>query len=189
MKWIAENDQYRLTVEPDPVPMDPREWDNLGTMLCWSVLYQLGDEPNANSLEILDELYEDPDMIVLPLFLLDHTVLKISTTPFHLGGGPGPLGCIYAPRGAEGLCDDRIKELFKGEVETYDLYLRGEVYYFCLEEKDTCAECGHTEYEVVDSCGSFFGDAEEEMFEQIREHLESDARGLVDELQAAEELC
>jgi len=35
---------YRLKIEHDCDPQSPREWDNLGTMVCWHRNYYLGDE-------------------------------------------------------------------------------------------------------------------------------------------------
>ena len=39
----------RIKIEPDEFPESPREWDNLGTMVCWHRRYDLGDEqPQAD---------------------------------------------------------------------------------------------------------------------------------------------
>lgn len=47
------NPVYRLKIELDDDPMNPRkEWDNLGTMVCWHDRYTLGDEqPRPNPQE------------------------------------------------------------------------------------------------------------------------------------------
>jgi hypothetical protein len=41
---VAEDDNYRLAIIRDEMPESPREWDNLGTMICWHRRYDLGDE-------------------------------------------------------------------------------------------------------------------------------------------------
>lgn len=46
---IAETDKYILTIEYDPYPGNPREWDNLGTMVCWHSRYNLGDSHHYES--------------------------------------------------------------------------------------------------------------------------------------------
>jgi hypothetical protein len=38
------NPAYRLKIEYDNDPSSPREYDNLGTMVCWHSRYKLGDE-------------------------------------------------------------------------------------------------------------------------------------------------
>jgi hypothetical protein len=46
---------YNLRIEQDDYPHDtPRDWDNLGTMVCWHNRYNLGDEHDySNSQEWL----------------------------------------------------------------------------------------------------------------------------------------
>ena len=65
----------------------------------------------------------------------------------------------------------RAKEIIDCEVETYDQYLRGDVYWFKFEREVTveekCPHCGevistHTECEEEDSCGGFYGDCLED---------------------------
>lgn len=36
-------DNFTLTIHPDETPENPRDWDNLGTMICWHRRYTLGD--------------------------------------------------------------------------------------------------------------------------------------------------
>lgn len=45
----TENEENVLEVMTEDYPQSPREWDNLGTMVCWHKRYGLGDEqPDAN---------------------------------------------------------------------------------------------------------------------------------------------
>ena len=66
---------------------------------------------------------------------------------------------------------DRADKYLEGEVETYDQYLRGDVYGYTLTKKtihqEKCPHCGEVirEYEdeeEVDSCWGFYGDCLEE---------------------------
>lgn len=42
---VDENgDKFRLRVEVDNSPESPREWENIGNMVCWHRRYNLGDE-------------------------------------------------------------------------------------------------------------------------------------------------
>ena len=40
----AHNQEYRIRIMPDYDPSSPREWDNLGIMICSHRRYNLGDE-------------------------------------------------------------------------------------------------------------------------------------------------
>jgi hypothetical protein len=62
-------------------------------------------------------------------------------------------------------------EVIENEMDTYDQYVRGEVYGFRLEKKvktqDLCPHCGevireYDDMEDIDSCGGFYGDCLEE---------------------------
>ena len=44
----------------DEYPTDPREWDNLGTMVCWHRNYNLGDEqPTSDAYDFIVDLVYD----------------------------------------------------------------------------------------------------------------------------------
>ena len=47
---------YKVKIERSECPEDPREWDNLGTMICFHSRYNLGDEHNYSSGEFFQEL-------------------------------------------------------------------------------------------------------------------------------------
>lgn len=67
--------EYRLIVTADTTPENPREWDNVGTMIAFNSIYGTGDEHNYHSLlelmydlaysydnkeaDALDDLYND----------------------------------------------------------------------------------------------------------------------------------
>ena len=146
----------------DEDPMNPRtEWDNLGKMICFHKRYDLGDQHDYRSenYNSFDELYEEieqdyPDAVILPIYMYDHSGLTINTTGFHCEWDSGQIGWILMERkvgrenwpDAEDL-DQKIRDCLISEVETYDQYLRGDVYGFILD-KDT---------EDEESCGGFFG--------------------------------
>ena len=52
----------------------------------------------------------------------------------------------------------RAIEVMKGEIETYDLYLTGEVFGFTLYESDPVEDDETPNWEETDSCWGFFGD-------------------------------
>ena len=244
---VINGQKYVLTIEQDPDTESPREWDNLGTMVCWHNRYDLGDKHNyasvedwledmlreslteqqieyvfvenygdENNIEIRqesDELWyvfnKDGDKIVytggyytkeeaetdflqfkddflehevfemlsenieeslellsehyviLPLYLYDHSGITMNTTGFSCGWDSEQVGYIYASK--EKLMKETGFTVLESEVETYDMYLRGEVYGYIIERVDQCECCGSVEYDHVDSCWGFYGEDFESM--------------------------
>ena len=205
----VENEEHRISVEIDPHCEDPREWENLGTMLCGHKRYDLGDvqaDGGYGSWEEELDVYlteqEWEDGVVLPLYLYDHSQLFMNTTGFSCSWDSGQVGWIYANwqdivnwydldpdlsyeyGGGEEINEykDKARKQLKNEVNLYDHYLRGELYGFVVERKDNCGECGTTHYELLDSCWGFIGsDGIGAILDTIREEF-GDLDGLVDEL-------
>ena len=119
-----------IEYEPDPDFGNPREMDNVGTMICFHKRYNLGDKHNL-TLEEAIEVENDPDNFVLPVYIYDHSGITISTEPFSCPWDSGKLGFIYASKDKvkeEGISEDRILDILKSEVDYYDDFLTGEVY-------------------------------------------------------------
>jgi len=129
-------------------PISPREWDNLGTMACYHSRYTLGDEGVPYKDEVIDMLEgSNNDVICLPLRLYDHSGLAMST--HNNGAAFGDpwdsmwIGAIFVEKakireeyGWKYLTKKRINQILQyleGEVETYDQYLRGDVYGITVE--------------------------------------------------------
>ena len=158
----AEKDGVRLSIHLDDNSESPREWDNLGKMVCFHKRYELGDMHDYADPE---DFKPEEHAVCLSLYLYDHSGITMSCKPFGDRWDSGQVGWVY--------CDvaDIVKEygsdtpenretaekVLRGEVKTYDTYLRGDVYGFVLEKADKCGECGHTEWEHVDSCWGFYG--------------------------------
>lgn len=218
---------YRGQLFPDPDPMSPRDWDNLGTMVCWHRRYDLGDEqPKGTPLDYLYGLLEQFDegqanelrerfearfyaithptgsteylresdvllaeehgavltalnahVVLMPLYLLDHSGLRMSTSGFNDPWDSGQVGFIFVSH------DDLRKEwpdvelaelrgngerLLRGEVEAYDQYLSGDVWQYLIDSGDGS--------EVVDSLSGMFG--YEYALSEMRAALESHAQHL-----------
>lgn len=192
-----ENEKVVLSIYYDTNPMNPREWDNLGTMVCWHRRYDLGDE-RARNIELYnswDEWLEneilipnggEENVIYLPLYLYDHGGITMNTTGFSCPWDSGQVGWIYTTyseieREFGQVTDeviDKVKNILRNEVRIYDDYLRGEVYGFILEEKKTCDCCGHVEYEEIDSYWGFYGD---DLINSIKEYVPREYRDLFEE--------
>jgi hypothetical protein len=149
--------RFKLRVEQDTDPMSPREWDNVGTMLCFHQRYSLGDDNLALDHSDFDDWEaieqhlrkECGAVAMLPLYLMDHSGLSMSTTSFGCRWDSGRVGVIYttAKRLTEiGVELARAAECLVAEVDDYDRFLRGEIYCFVIEDRHG---------NVVDSCGGF----------------------------------
>ena len=168
MEEIIElNNGYTLRITQDEYGESPREWNEFSEMLCNHGRYNLGDthlECHGTSFEddfkkhITDEGLMMRDVIVLPLYLYDHSGITMSTSPFSCSWDSGQVGYIYTTRAkvrdeymvkrVTKKLEEEVLERLKGEVETYDMYITGEVYGYVIEDE---------EGDTVDSCSGFYG--------------------------------
>jgi len=143
----------------------PREWDNLGKMICFHRNHTLGDkhEIKHEDYDGWDEmetaLEKKFDAVILPLYLYDHSGITMNTTGFSCGWDSGQVGfiCISKEKARNNFGWKQVtkkrKELLTtyltGEVETYDKYLTGDVCGFEILNSDG---------EVEDSCYGFYSE-------------------------------
>lgn len=161
-----ETDGKTVRIMVDESPESPREWDNLGVMVCFHRRYSLGDKDHGvrdsdfngwNEMEA--HLRKEKDAaIILPLYLYDHSGITMSTAPFSCPWDSGRVGLVYVTKaklreeygvkriGAATL--RKAAKVLEAEVKTYDEFIRGEVYGYVVED-----EGGN----VLDSCWGFFG--------------------------------
>ena len=133
---------YEIKIYQDEYPESPREWDNLGNMLCKHPDYDLGDvkESKAMDHEEIKEYVKRKDVIALPLFLLDHSGLWMRTGRFECdygGWDTSMVGYITITHekvkeeyGWKQLTKKRIQKIegyLEDEVRTYSDYLEGGV--------------------------------------------------------------
>ena len=81
------------------------EFDNLGKMVCFHKRYSLGDDHDIHHDDFngWDEMGEHltkghDAVIILPLYLYDHSGITIQTTPFSCPWDSGQVGFIYMDR-------------------------------------------------------------------------------------------
>jgi len=159
----------RVTIYYEDQPESPREWDNLGHMICFHRRYNLGDKHDM-TVEELKELVRREDVIALPLYLYDHSGLRIATSTARMVDvqwDVSMVGYIYVTLEDIRKCfnkkrvskklRNRVRTYLNGEVETYDQYLMGDVYGFVHEKKVVCECCNNVEYEHLNSCWGFYG--------------------------------
>jgi hypothetical protein len=144
---------YTINILFDEYPDSPREWDNLGIMQCFHKKYDLGDKHIIDSKDYNSWNEMEHDLIknfnavvILPIYMYDHSGVTISTTPFSCPWDSGRLGLIFVTRDAllkkynmkklsKKVLETAKKEL-EAEVKIYDQYLRGDVYGFKIEDLD-----------------------------------------------------
>jgi hypothetical protein len=146
---------HLIKIEYDECHESPREWDNLGTMVCFHRNYILGDETDLDQ-QTVQGIANSKNHEALPLYLLDHSGLTMKTSPFNDHWDSGQVGYIFCSHNKarkrfdwenKKLSNEQKKEILKTlerEVDLYNKYMQGEVFYFSIEGDWT------------DSCGGFY---------------------------------
>ena len=189
MIYAATNGPATLIVEPDTDPVDPRvDCEPFGHLVCWHRRYFLGDGHHYETPwdclrelcssyvqddDALDDMSIDElkavlarqlDLVILPVYLYDHSGLAMSTGSFlgrapHADWDSGQVGYIYAT--SEDILKTfgditpetvkRAREALEAEVRAYDAYLRGDCW-------------GYRAFmygREMDACWGFLGDIDE----------------------------
>ena len=175
-----------INIYYDNSPESPREWDNLGTFYTAHRRYrpekefdehfefdEVCDERPGNLRESFLKKY-----VALNLYLYDHSGQTISSGPFSCPWDSGWFGIVavsiekvkkeFGWKILTAARRRKIEEYLQGEIDTYDNYLRGEVYGYRITptgDKDN----------VLDSCWGYFGDSG-------LEHLKEECRATIDHL-------
>ena len=187
---------HTIKIYHDPDAESPREWSNLGTLICWHRRYRLGDSHQFDSPEAflrdLADVSDHSDLsmeqlrdraerkaILLPVFLYDHSGLAMNTIGFHCPWDSGQVGYVYvtleAVREEFGVkrvtkaLREKTEDILRAEIVSYDAYLAGRVYGYVIEHDG----------EEVDACWGFFGDYELDSLSEARafvDHLVLQAR-------------
>lgn len=158
-------DNVTIVITADSYPENPRDWDNLGTMAAFHQRYCLGDTDHGidhRDYSSWDEMENaiiraNPGCVILPLYLYDHSGIRMNTSGFNCPWDSGQVGFIFvsakkireyfAIKRVTKKVRERVIASLDGEVETYNQYLCGEVYGYRIEGG---------KYDG-DSCGGFFG--------------------------------
>ncbi|MFC1453673.1 hypothetical protein ACFLQL_00650 [Verrucomicrobiota bacterium] len=154
---------YTIRIEQDEQPEDPRDWSNLGIMVCFHKRYTLGDETDLNSAmfngweELKSHLIKkERAKFIEPLYMYDHSGITISTTPFSCPWDSGQIGFIYTTSklireeyGHKSIDSirDLVSAVLASEVMIYDQYLTGDVCGYSIEKNEKDIDC----------CSGFYG--------------------------------
>ena len=185
-------EKYLIEIYPEDSPSSPREWDNLGTMVCFHRRYTLGDKHDYsfrdyNSWDEMEKaiIKNENVGVILPLYLYDHSGITMNTTGFSCGWDSVQVGFIYISKekilkeyGGKIVTKklkERVEGYLKSEVNTYDQYLTGDVYGYKVFKLETCDKgCEHRE--EIDSCWGYYGEDScmEEAEGIVKWHIENE---------------
>jgi hypothetical protein len=160
---------YKLKIEQDTSPWNPRtDCDNAGKMICFHKRYTWGDKHDLNFSsfyswdEVEDHLFKELGAVItIPLFLLDHGGITMSTTPFNDKWDSGQVGFIYMDRetilkeapGSPKILTPKAKEwatkCLESEVKEYGQYLTGDVWGYIIEDD---------EGNEIEACWGYYGE-------------------------------
>jgi hypothetical protein len=161
---------HTLAIVQDEYPANPREeFDQASRFVCFHKRYDLGDKHTYRSEDydgwdgLGDQIDKDGAVVILPLYLYDHSGITIATKPFSCPWDSGQVGFVYMTK--NDILDNfstsvsprrRLtpalvsKALYcvEGEVEEYNQYLTGDVWCYDIKDEDG---------NVVDSCCGLYG--------------------------------
>ncbi len=160
---------YDINIYYDTDAESPREWSNLGTFYTAHRRYRPEKEFDKH-FEFDEVCNEQPGnlrgsflkkYVAQNLYFYDHSGQTISSRPFSCPWDSGWFGIVavsvekvkkeFGWKLLTAARRRKIEEYLQGEIDTYDNYLRGEVYGYQItpaDDKDN----------VLESCWGYFGD-------------------------------
>jgi hypothetical protein len=201
--YRAESKNAVLKIYHDENCPDPREWDNLGTMVCFHQRYRLGDRHDYRGPEdfwyaLAEEIVGDTsrvermtpeqrekvvreNAIILPLYLYDHSGLAMNTTGFSCPWDSGQVGWIYVLK-EKVRKEYGVKRITKKVRDRVISVLKAEVevYDRWLRGDTYGYALEDTEGNMIDSCWGFFGTAWQE--NGMADEIPAEYRHLLDKV-------
>lgn len=152
----TEYKNHTIIVEQDTDCVNPRkDYDQLGKLTCWGRYSYLSDDITVSKTYSPSEYKEELEgKVHLPVYLYEHGMVTISTSPFSCQWDSGQIGYILLEdinlhREFNGNREQALKCL-ESEIAEFDQYLRGEVYYYQIEgpngELTSCGGCYGEDY-------------------------------------------
>lgn len=176
----------------DDYAENPRNWDNLTTMICHHNRYALGDVKESRQFEGFTSLKELKQALVEhygemayiePLSLYDHSIQTLAIGEPTDAWDSGYVGFIFVTKerarkeyGVKRITKsilERIKSVAQAEVEEYNkICLWGEVYNLLLEKVFTNVDDITDTYTETEECiGGFTFDKDYTVEKAIEEHF------------------
>lgn len=167
MQTIQEIKHKNLTIKVfnDEFAESPREFECLGTMVCSHKRYDLGDKNHQVPVNQLNSWKEVEDyiklkmkaVVIVPMFMLDHSGLTIASTDFNDPWDSGRIGFNYVTKDqirkyfgkkriSQKMIDD-AKEILENEIKVYSQYVSGNAYMYTIVDESN---------DEVDSCSGYY---------------------------------
>jgi hypothetical protein len=167
--WNGKNDWYTKSSYPASLKgSDVPDWflDDCLSTLRLSELKELTDKMNG--------------MVILPLYLYDHSGITMNTGGFSCKWDSGQVGWIYADydmvqKEYGNVSDETVKKAeshLQSEVKEYDCYLTGQSYGFKLFKGE----------DEIDSCWGFIGEIND-VAKQIQDYLPPECKTITESLE------
>ena len=175
--YITDGEKlFFMTAEQDNDPLNPREDYNSCT-ICYVRNCYLGSSKYDNDMDFTDsddlndylaELKDrGTEFVSVPLYAYVHSGITISTGSFNDPWDSGCFGVAICTKeqvveafGNDTDWQQHAKDIIESEIDTYDKYIRGDVYVYTVYEYDKDTQ----DWDIVDTCGGFYSDDENEMF-------------------------
>ena len=173
---IIDNATRRIHIDVDDEVFDSKDYLELGILDCSGSKYFF-DDNHFSTFEELREYVTTSDEVAayLPVYLLDHSVIRISTYPFNDKWDSTQVGYIYTTKERIKKLQfdslESIKDALRTEIEDLDVYLNAESYCVAVEENG----------EVIESCCGFFSVADTKDF--LLDNLNDSWKELIDKIQ------
>lgn len=157
---------YTIEIKIDEYPENPREWDNMWTLVTAHRNYS-GDEELPSDCNSIDEAFEmhlewewltSDEVYYHKVWLYEHSWVLISTSPFSCRWDSGTWGFIYVSKkkADEELCPTDKDELEKialeyldNEIKTLNKYYIWDIYKYHIEHLDEHAGWYESEEEAI----------------------------------------
>lgn len=200
----SSGNRYKIEVDYDYYPDNPRKWEPVCHIMSVKGNWDIADEglsfSREDAFDKLKELEKDPDIIIKPIYMYDHSGQTIRLTPFGDPWDSGVCGYIYANKdeivreignATEENWKERAEIAMDHEIKVYDQFISGDVYEVSVYQRDII-ECKSKisgniwtteEWEQIDSCCGFYGyDFEENgLIEYALENLPDDVEIIEEE--------
>jgi hypothetical protein len=135
----------KVRIRSEEEPWNPREWDNVGTMIVRHPRYIFGDRDfYSDEAEAMHRGWDffrrymrltQGATVVLPLSIYDHSGVSMWVgTPYtdsYRSWDSSFVGAIVAFKEdieKMGTPEDRVEEVLRAEVKDYNAYLTGDIY-------------------------------------------------------------
>ena len=144
-----------IKVGVSDLQLDDREWGPPSKMVCFHDNYRIGDphdykQEQYSSWNGLKKaiLRDNPNAVILPVYMYDHSGLAFSTAPFSCPWDSGRVGFIFLSldeirkmhniKRVSKKMRKKIEEALAQEVLDYSNSLSQSYYFFQIEDEPSC---------------------------------------------------